>query len=965
VNFKKPLRFASQVRRWIPLLIIGVLWVFYYHCFLIHGEVYVGPTVSAMVPSTAESIQINQSYQRDKGLVLYPQWHYLRFLWKNGYDITWNPYFFSGTPFWPLSGRYDPIQLLTGLFMSWLSSPMSYMVAMMCRSALALIFFYALYRHYEKNSWNATAGVIGAFLCAPILVTHLRTFDPIYLWALMLLAAVKLWDAPSRKGRIGWAAVLSLGMTAEFYTSQIHMAICFGIQLVVFFALLAGREYIRYRSLAHVWERLIIVFSAMVLAALASCYSWLPFLELSVHSYRTVIAKPAGGLMPYFHFGVFYFPNLLWLNNALTLFNVPQRLQPIAPSPSGLAGVFEDTRIAFFLLIKSKQLGIIESVYRSPIWYLLLGVLFIEPKTRRQAFPFWATYLAILLGYNALAITSLFFSMPSSILTAVNWLYVVVVSAQSCLAVCFGFGAIAALRLAAQWQTTKVPFRANYYRLLLVATGLIIGWLSFYLWVSYRINAQARPVSDALRQGLVRAGLDETIGEATGRYVQWRLQETYNPLPTVVWGLIIVTVLSLAILWVVPQWTRIAPTLLCGMVLLLGIEGIVVSLHREDRAKPQELHPDAPFIEFLHQNIGQQRYLAYGKTWTPRTITVEYQGVSEQTYDIGFVGLIGKSYPFLMPATPLLFLPLENLDGTSSINSLDYRLFTYGSAFLRNGEPPEWQRMFPSTTEMSFPFYKSPAFDVLRMKYLVTQEEIDDPDYPLVFQDGTVRIYENRNGFPPAWLVSDAEIVPDRLVLLERFSDKSFDPKKSVLLETEAVRPQGDRTRYGLNPIVPQPGSPVTFGSASWLQRFDLSLVGENESTFRLDPTPVEQDQVVVESYRPGQVTYRVKSDANRFLVLSEVFYPGWKATADGTATDIYRANYTLMAVPVEAGEHIIELSFEPDSYTYTRWISFAALLLTVGLLVAVVRRSSFDMWSSCGKLETSLPLGGGHQWPR
>ncbi len=72
-------------------------------------------------------------------------------------------------------------------------------------------------------------------------------------------------------------------------------------------------------------------------------------------------------------------------------------------------------------------------------------------------------------------------------------------------------------------------------------------------------------------------------------------------------------------------------------------------------------------------------------------------------------------------------------------------------------------------------------------------------------------------------------------------------------------------------------------------------------------------DQVELIKYHPEGSTYKVKSEMGGLLVLSEIWYPdGWTATVDGEQTDLVRANYILRALPVEAGEHNVVLSYEP-----------------------------------------------------
>jgi hypothetical protein len=66
--------------------------------------------------------------------------------------------------------------------------------------------------------------------------------------------------------------------------------------------------------------------------------------------------------------------------------------------------------------------------------------------------------------------------------------------------------------------------------------------------------------------------------------------------------------------------------------------------------------------------------------------------------------------------------------------------------------------------------------------------------------------------------------------------------------------------------------------------------------------------------YEPERLVYEAESERGGLLVLSEVWYPaGWKAKVDGQEVDIVRANYLLRAIPLAAGKHTVELTFEPE----------------------------------------------------
>jgi hypothetical protein len=80
-----------------------------------------------------------------------------------------------------------------------------------------------------------------------------------------------------------------------------------------------------------------------------------------------------------------------------------------------------------------------------------------------------------------------------------------------------------------------------------------------------------------------------------------------------------------------------------------------------------------------------------------------------------------------------------------------------------------------------------------------------------------------------------------------------------------------------------------------------------------------------------SQVRLKVSAPCGGFLVLADLFYPGWEASVDGTSTQIYKANYAFRAVAVEAGTHEIVFAYRPWSL---RLGVPLALLTAFGLLI-------------------------------
>ena len=90
-------------------------------------------------------------------------------------------------------------------------------------------------------------------------------------------------------------------------------------------------------------------------------------------------------------------------------------------------------------------------------------------------------------------------------------------------------------------------------------------------------------------------------------------------------------------------------------------------------------------------------------------------------------------------------------------------------------------------------------------------------------------------------------------------------------------------------------------------------------------------------SYEPNRLVYKTSSAKDGVVVFSEIYYPGWQATIDGQPVDIARADYVLRVMNIPAGEHTIEMWFDPQSIHVTESIAYAALaLLLIGVMILV-----------------------------
>jgi hypothetical protein len=77
----------------------------------------------------------------------------------------------------------------------------------------------------------------------------------------------------------------------------------------------------------------------------------------------------------------------------------------------------------------------------------------------------------------------------------------------------------------------------------------------------------------------------------------------------------------------------------------------------------------------------------------------------------------------------------------------------------------------------------------------------------------------------------------------------------------------------------------------------------------------VEGGAIEFVKYESNEIVLAVEMPAAGWLVLSEVYYPGWQATVDGKRAEVLRADYTFRAVTLPPGTHVVEMTFAPQTW--------------------------------------------------
>ena len=116
---------------------------------------------------------------------------------------------------------------------------------------------------------------------------------------------------------------------------------------------------------------------------------------------------------------------------------------------------------------------------------------------------------------------------------------------------------------------------------------------------------------------------------------------------------------------------------------------------------------------------------------------------------------------------------------------------------------------------------------------------------------------------------------------------------------------------------------------------FDTSAAVQSEKITALPPA--SSDSANVTRYDAGHIEVDLTQPAphGSALVVSENYYPGWTATADGKPATVGRADYTLIGVALPDGARHITLQFTSPASQRGKTITLAAILMALALLAA------------------------------
>ena len=194
-----------------------------------------------------------------------------------------------------------------------------------------------------------------------------------------------------------------------------------------------------------------------------------------------------------------------------------------------------------------------------------------------------------------------------------------------------------------------------------------------------------------------------------------------------------------------------------------------------------------------------------------------------------------------------------------------------------------------------------PLLNLVNARWLATPKSLplQTSRFPEAFSEERLRLYENSEALPWYYLAPAYRLETGEEEILSLLREGRLDPRLTPVLERD-------------------PPGPLPAAAAA----SDLS--GD-----RLDLEERAADG--------SRILLSTGSKEPRLLVVSENFYPHWRAFVDGEEVPVLRANYVWKAVYLPPGEHRVELRYRSPAVLAARTVTL--LCLGAVLLLGIVER--------------------------
>lgn len=159
--------------------------------------------------------------------------------------------------------------------------------------------------------------------------------------------------------------------------------------------------------------------------------------------------------------------------------------------------------------------------------------------------------------------------------------------------------------------------------------------------------------------------------------------------------------------------------------------------------------------------------------------------------------------------------------------------------------------------------FESKMIDLLGVKYVLSLTDLASVKLTKVFKEGQTRVYENKNVLPRSFFVENFVSIDNKESAIESMFSSDVDLRKTAFVE-----------KY--------------------------------QGVISKTPLRCTDCRAEIVDYTENRIVIEAENLDDGFLVLTDSFYPTWRAKIDGKETEIFRTDYNFRGIVVPKGKHII-----------------------------------------------------------
>ncbi len=267
------------------------------------------------------------------------------------------------------------------------------------------------------------------------------------------------------------------------------------------------------------------------------------------------------------------------------------------------------------------------------------------------------------------------------------------------------------------------------------------------------------------------------------------------------------------------------------------------------------LYPDDQIFSFLKKNAGLNRFWSVGDAAIENNIASQMKVFSLEGYD----SLADRRYAQLLKTSET-----DGIWSEKDLSRSDVGIYKGNSSKLFEENFSRLRLLqLTSTKYILYKAFKDSSNEDRKKMALPSSL------FSSIATISGIEILEYKNRLPRALLVPSAIILKSEQDILNALFKPTFNPTKQIVIESDRLADTAD------------------------------------------DPSST----VKILKYGANTGEIEIQTGTSQWLLLTDSYNQGWKAFIDGTATQIYRANFAFRAVLIPKGKHIVRFSYEPESF--------------------------------------------------